>query len=61
MTFPTAADWLARADEARALAQRLVEPSARATMLGIAEGYEKLARHAALWAQKGLTLDEPAD
>ena len=42
--------WLARADEARTLAGALPDVNARETLLGIAAGYEKLARYAALAA-----------
>ena len=59
MPLLTAAQWLARSDEARELAQQLSDTAARETMFGIAEGYERLARHAALWAQSGLVLDQP--
>ena len=48
MDAKRAADWLALAQDARAIAERLTDVSARQTMLGIAEGYEKMARHAAL-------------
>lgn len=59
MPLLTAAQWLARADEARELAQQLSDTAARETMLGIAEGYERLARHAALWSQNSLVADQP--
>lgn len=52
----TVAEWLARADEARKLASSLPDTTARETMLGIAAGYEKLARYAALAA-----ADDPDD
>jgi hypothetical protein len=58
MPLLTAAQWLARADEARELAQHLSDAAARETMFGIAEGYERLARHAALWSANGLVLDQ---
>ena len=58
MPLLTAAQWLARADEARELAQQLSDAAARETMLGIAEGYERLARHAALWAQGSLVPNQ---
>ena len=59
MPLLNAAHWLARADEARELAQHLSDAAARETMLGIADGYERLARHAALWAANGLVPDQP--
>ena len=59
MPLLTAAEWLARADEARELAQHLSDTAAKETMLGIADGYERLARHAALWAANGLVPDQP--
>lgn len=52
----TSAQWLARADDARKLANSLPDAAARETMLDIAAGYEKLARYAALAA-----ADEPDD
>ena len=52
----TSAQWLARADDARKLANSLPDAAARETMFGIAAGYEKLARYAALAA-----ADEPDD
>ncbi len=59
MPLLTAAQWLVRAEEARELAQQLSDTAARETMFGIAEGYERLARHAALWAANGLVTDQP--
>ena len=61
MPLLNAAQWLARADEARELAQQLSDTAARETMLGIADGYERLARHAALWAQNDLVPGQPDD
>jgi hypothetical protein len=58
MPVPTTGDWLVRAEEARALASQLVDSGARQTMLEIAEGYEKLARHAAQRAKKSPTGDQ---
>jgi hypothetical protein len=43
--------WLERAKEARALAEKIVDPVAKRTMLAIAEGYEKLAKRATERAQ----------
>jgi len=59
MPLLTAAEWLVRADDARELAQQLSDTAARETMLGIADGYERLARHAALWAANGLVPNQP--
>jgi len=52
----TSAQWLARAEDARKLADSLPDVAARETMLNIAASYEKLARYAALAA-----ADEPDD
>ena len=38
--------WRARAEEARAMAEQMPDPEAKRMMLGIAEGYEKLALRA---------------
>ena len=45
---PTSTQWMARAAEARSLAERMRDPDARSTMLAIAAGYERLARRAAV-------------
>lgn len=42
----TTAQWMARAAEARSLAERMRDPDSRSTMLAIATGYERLARRA---------------
>ena len=56
----SAAQWLERAEEARLVAESLSDGSARRTMLTIAAGYEKMARHAAL--QAGLNIPhEPVE
>ena len=48
MVLPTTADeWLALAAETRELALRMTNPAARATMLEVASGYEKLAKYMA--------------
>jgi hypothetical protein len=39
--------WRNRADEARAIAGQFEDESARRIMLEIADGYDRLARHAA--------------
>ena len=44
----TPAEWLLRAEDARQLADTMVDAGARHTMLLIAAGYEKMARRAAL-------------
>lgn len=54
MPLLTAAEWMMRAEEARELAGRLRDVGARQTMRAIADGYEKLARHAASWADAGV-------
>jgi hypothetical protein len=45
--------WRARAEEARVHAEQMKDPVARAEMLKIAEGYEKLARRAEAREQGG--------
>ena len=42
----TPAEWVARAAEARNLAEKMRDADARSTMLAIAAGYEKLAMRA---------------
>ena len=48
---PTPAQWLARAVEARRIAEGMRDPIARREMLAIAAGYERLAGHAASAAE----------
>ena len=48
-TLPPA-QWLAKAQEAREYAAVMRDAGARHTMLMIAAGYEKMAEHAALFA-----------
>jgi hypothetical protein len=38
--------WRQRAEEARAIADGIADPEAKRTMLGIAQGYERLAQRA---------------
>jgi hypothetical protein len=38
--------WRKRAEEARAVAVQMLDAHTKAIMLGIAQGYEKLAEHA---------------
>jgi hypothetical protein len=38
--------WRERAEEARVMAEQMVDPEARRMMLGIADGYDKLASRA---------------
>ena len=45
--------WRARADQARALAFRIMDPQTRATMLQIADGYKMMAKHAEARTVKG--------
>ncbi len=54
--------WLSRADEARAIADQMNDPTAKRAMLNIAVQYERLARHAALSAaQKEQSKQENPD
>jgi len=48
LDLPTPTEWLLKASEAQAIARTLRDLNARQTMLNIAAGYEKMARHAAL-------------
>jgi len=57
MAIPTASEWLVRAEEARQLADILRDVGARYTMLTIASGYEKMARHAALLGDTNLPME----
>jgi hypothetical protein len=43
---PTSMQWMARTTEAMSLAETMHDSDARATMIAIAAGYEKLARRA---------------
>jgi hypothetical protein len=43
--------WLQRAEESRAIAAQMTYPEIRHHMLVIAEGYERIARHATVQAQ----------
>jgi hypothetical protein len=45
---PTSTLWMARATEARSVAEKMRDTDARSTMLAIAAGYEKLARRVEL-------------
>jgi hypothetical protein len=53
----TPADWLALAAEARDHEMRIPDAGARQIMLRIAAGYEKLAQHAALAADRKVRTD----
>ena len=56
MDYPqTLKQWMARAAEARSLAERMRDAEARSTMLAIAAGYEKLAKRAEV-----ITAEAPA-
>jgi hypothetical protein len=56
----TAAHWLILAEDAKATAEQIHDPSAKRTMLAIALGYEKLARHAALLASTRMPTEASA-
>lgn len=46
------AHWQARADDARRLSGELTDPEAKRMMIGIAEGYSRLAERARIRAVK---------
>lgn len=58
---PTSAQWLARAAEAKMIAESMRNAFARREMLEIAAGYERLARRAALAAERSATSDTDRD
>jgi hypothetical protein len=45
--------WLDRAEEARMVAEQLIDPRAKEVVLQVAEGYERRARTAAARAKAG--------
>ena len=47
LSFDSPEYWHARAAEARAMADGMSEPTPKRIMLGIAQGYDRLAAHAA--------------
>jgi hypothetical protein len=49
----TPTEWMARATEARSLAEKMRDADARSTMRAIAVGYEKLARRAEVAEAEG--------
>jgi hypothetical protein len=53
---PTSMQWMARATEARSVAETMRDSDARSTMLAIAASYEKLARRA-----EGANVEAPAN
>ena len=53
-----AAHWLNLAEDATNLADRMRDPEAKQTMLAIAWGYDKLARHVALFADTYLSVKD---
>jgi hypothetical protein len=46
LVFGTAEHWLRRAQEARDMAEQMVDPEARQAMLAVADGYEIVAKRA---------------
>lgn len=56
------AHWQSRAEETRLLASQLIDPEARATILTIADEYERLARRALerLQAENRQAVSTPA-
>ena len=61
MQSPTAAEWLARAEEARVMAEQMTGPLSRQTMIGISAGYYRLARIAAARERAEQVVPERAD
>ena len=57
MSAYSAAHWLLRAEEARAMADRMHDPATRRTMLSIAASYEKLAAYAALAGETAARIE----
>jgi hypothetical protein len=57
----TAAHWLVLAEDSKATAEQLHDPSAKRMMLTIAAGYDRLARHAALLASTRIPTEIAAD
>ncbi len=55
----TPAEWFARAEEAKSIAERMQNALARKTMLEIAAGYERLASYATTVHSRATTKDEP--
>jgi hypothetical protein len=49
--------WQSRADEARAMADQFRDPEQKKIMLGIAQGYEQMARAAERLRQSATILD----
>jgi hypothetical protein len=59
MASPTTLEqWLARAAEARAIADTLHDAATKRTMLGVAAAYEKMARYAASLPSTRLPTEE---
>ena len=52
------AEWLMKAEEARQVAATMRDAGARRTLLLIAAGYEKIARHTALMQKVDVAIDE---
>jgi len=55
----TAEQYRERAEESRAIAEQMNDPEARATMLRIAEDYEKLAYRMEALEQARAAFDKP--
>jgi len=60
-TPTTPEEWFARAAEVRAIAASLHDPGAIRTMLNIASGYERMARHTASGAEQNATQHNGPD
>jgi hypothetical protein len=54
----TAGEWLVWAEDARRTAGQMNDPQAKRMMLGVAVGYEKLAKYTAALAESGLPMDK---
>ncbi len=59
--FPSSAEWLTRAAETRQLADTMTDVVVCRTLLMIAAGYEKMARHASLIRSLNLPVDPGED
>lgn len=56
--FPSQAEWLQKAADARQLAQTMNDANARYTMLVIAAGFERMAQYTALLRDQNLPINQ---